>query len=120
MAVVWKSIPGYSGYEASSQGEIRNKETGHVTKGGVSGSYRRVSVYQSKADKPELAYVHDLVCTAFHGKGKDGQVVLHCDDNKLNCVASNLKWGTQSENIKSAYDNGLISKESELPTTFNW
>lgn len=121
MSKEWKSIPGYKGYEASSDGEIRNCETGHITKGGISGPYRRVSVYKTDANEPELAYVHDLVCCAFHGKGKEGQVVLHKDDNKVNCRPSNLKWGTQSENIQSAYDKGLISKESEqLPQSILW
>lgn len=120
MAKVWKSVPGYSGYEASSAGEIRNKKTEHVTLGGVSGSYRRVSVYKDDSETPELAYSHDLVCRAFHGTPSKGQVVLHKDDNKLNCRPNNLKWGTQSDNIQSAYDKGLISKESALPKTFTW
>ena len=36
---VWKEIPGYSGYMASSNGEIKNKKTGHISKGGNAGRY---------------------------------------------------------------------------------
>lgn len=110
--MVWKTIPGYPGYSANSEGHIRNEKTGHVSKGGDAGEYLKVSVYAKGDKKPTLCYVHDLVCRAFHGTPTKGQVVLHKDDNKKNCKPSNLKWGSQSENIKSAYDNGLISKES--------
>jgi len=117
MSATWKPIPGYKGYSASRKGLIRNEETGHETKGGVSGSYRRVSVYPTGAKEPVLAYTHELVCLAFHGKGKKGEVVLHKDNDKLNCESDNLCWGTQSDNIQDAYDDGLIKKcstESEL------
>lgn len=113
--MVWKTIPGYPGYSANSEGHIRNEKTGHVSKGGNAGEYLKVSVYAKGAKKPSLCYVHDLVCRAFHGLPSKGQVVLHKDDNKKNCKPSNLKWGSQSENIKSAYDNGLISKEAKEP-----
>ena len=121
MGVVWKPIPGYDGYEASSKGEIKNLKTEHVTKGGISGPYRRASLYPTGAKEPKLVYVHEVICRAFHGKGSKGQVVLHGNDEKTDCRPCNLKWGTQSENIQSAYDKGLISKESEtLPRSLTW
>lgn len=43
--------------------------------------------------------VHQLVCEAFHGAPKDGQEVLHVDENGLNNAASNLRWGTRKENL---------------------
>lgn len=107
----WVQIPGYPGVKANKDGYIKFDESGHETLGGVAGTYRRVSVVTDKKTKARrLVYVHDLICRAFHGKPKEGQVVLHLDDNKLNCKASNLRWGTQSENIQSAHDNGLINK----------
>lgn len=110
--VVWKKVPGYPGVEASSEGKIRFTETGTETLGGVAGAYRRVSVVVDKETrKRRLVYVHDLVCRAFHGKPGKGQVVLHKDDDKLNCKPSNVKWGTQSENITDAHKNGLIKRK---------
>jgi len=119
MSKTWKTIPGYPGYSASSEGEIRNETTGHITKGGNAGHYLKVSILFKNGTR-KLVYVHDLVCRAFHGCPGENQVVLHKDDNKKNCKSSNLRWGSQSENIKSAYDNGLISKESKLPKTLQW
>lgn len=112
MGKVWKKIPGYTGVEASSDGEIRFIETGHCTLGGVAGEYRRVSVIvNQKTRQRRLVYVHDLVCRAFHGLPKANQVVLHKDDDKLNCKPNNVYWGTQSENIKDAHANGLIKRK---------
>lgn len=112
--VVWKKVPGYKNVEASSAGEIKFTETGHITKGGVAGEYRRVSVIVDDETKQRrLVYVHDLVCRAFHGKPSKGQVCLHKDDDKLNCKPSNLKWGSQSDNIKDAHANGLIPKKGK-------
>lgn len=45
---------------------------------------------------------HQLVCEAFHGpKPFDGAVVLHKDENALNNKPSNLRWGTQKENLNA-------------------
>lgn len=109
---IWKEVPGYSAVMASSHGRIKFKATEHITEGGVAGAYRRVSVVvNQRTGERRLVYVHDLVCRAFHGKPQKGQVVLHGDDDKLNCEPDNLKWGYQSENIKSAHENGLIKRK---------
>ena len=102
----WKKVPGLPGYEASTDGEIRCNETGHVTKGGDAGRYLKVEV--ARDGKRPLEYVHILVCTAYHGKPKEGEVVLHKDDDAKNNRPSNLKWGTQSENIQQAYDRDRV------------
>lgn len=106
---VWKDIPGYSGYMASSNGEIKNKKTGHISKGGNAGRYLKVSVYRDGEERPHLEYLHILICKAFKGLGKEGEVVLHLDDDRSNVKSNNLNWGSQSDNVKSAYDNGLVA-----------
>ncbi len=46
--------------------------------------------------------VHQLVCEAFHGpKPFDKAVVINLDENGLNNIPENLKWGTQRENLNS-------------------
>lgn len=113
MTEVWKEIPGYSGYLASSLGKIKNKKTGHISKGGDAGRYLKVSVYRDGEDKPHLEHLHRIICLAFHGKPKKGQVVLHIDNNKTNVKSSNLKWGSQKTNVQSAYDEGLYENKGK-------
>jgi len=46
--------------------------------------------------------VHRAVCEAFHGPSPfDGAVVIHLDEDALNNRPSNLKWGTQKENLNA-------------------
>lgn len=109
--VVWKKIPGYSRYLAGSDGTLRNLKTGGISKGGDAGRYLKVSVYKDGESTPHLEYLHILICTAFKGKRPKGTVVLHKDNDRTNVKPANLRWGTQSENIKDAYDDGLIGSK---------
>lgn len=110
----WYEIPGYSRYAANRKGFILNKKLGNSTQGGVAGRYRKVSVYRDGDDKATLRYTHDLICRAFQGKPKKGQVVIHNDNDRLNINSSNLKWGTQSQNIQDMWDDGLRQSNESL------
>jgi hypothetical protein len=107
----WVEIPGYSQYVAHSDGFIQHKRLGHRTQGGVAGRYRRVSVYPDGSSTAKLAYTHHLICRAFYGPPQPGQVVLHLDNDRLNVSASNLRWGSQQENIQQMWDDGLRSSQ---------
>ena len=120
----WYEIPGFSKYAANRKGFILNKRLENSTQGGISGRYRKVSVYADGEKEPKLRYTHDLICRAFHGKPKKGQVVIHKDNDRLNIKPGNLKWGTQSENIQDMWDDGLrqsnesLSHVSDVPAKF--
>lgn len=53
---------------------------------------------------------HRIVAKLFVSNPKNNSQVNHIDGIKSNCKANNLQWVTQSENIKHAYDNGLMKK----------
>lgn len=58
---------------------------------------RFIVVYKGKSYK-----VHQLVCEAFNGeKPFPEAVVMHLDENAANNRPSNLKWGTQKENLNA-------------------
>ena len=116
----WYEIPGYSKHLANRKGEIFTKKTENFTKGGRAGRYLKVSVYADGQDNATLCYVHDLVCRAFHGSPKKDQVVLHKDNDRNNNKASNLSWGSQSENIKQVYDDGLRPSKESYPASYRW
>jgi hypothetical protein len=99
------TVPGYPQVLVNKKGEVFLKESEKITLGGVAGQYRRVSVKVGEGRK--LCYVHDLVCRAFYGPPKAGEVGCHQDDDRLNNAKSNLKWETQSKNIKDTYVRGL-------------
>ena len=50
--------------------------------------------------------VHILVATAFLGPRPDGMVCCHNDGNAKNNCILNLRWDTQSSNIKDAVKSG--------------
>lgn len=114
MTTQWKAVPGFSDCEANRRGEIRFKSTGHVTKGGNAGRYLKVNTRKDGAESNSLYHVHELVCRAFHGPPRKGQVVLHDNDDRWDNRPSNLCWGTQSKNITDAYKRGR-----RTPTTGN-
>ena len=65
-------------------------------------TYRIAMLYRDygakKYSRPRK--VHQLVCEAFHGpKPFENAVVIHLDEDAHNNVPSNLKWGTQKENL---------------------
>ena len=109
----WKKYKD-SPYEVSNKGRVRRKE--------ANGSYNmrkprdddrkhlRVNLtWNGKREEPPL---HQLVMELFGPPKPAGKhvVVLHKDNNGTNNAISNLKWGTRSENVQQAHDDGLIGK----------
>jgi len=63
--------------------------------------------------------VHQLVAEAFYGPPPfPGAVVMHIDENAVNNRASNLKWGTQKENMNAegylTYCRGRTGENSPI------
>ena len=101
-------MQGWEGYySVSSAGEVyshvrRIIKTVSANKYG----YHRTSLY-APGVRPKCVSVHRIVCEAFHGPPpEDKPLVLHRDGNKSNNEASNLRWGSQSENIQDSLRHG--------------
>lgn len=118
MCEEWRDISGYEGvYQVSDLGNVRSiKSTTH------SGRMRKFDV--GWGDYPVITlickgirkrrYVHDLVCTAFHGPRPLGHNVNHKDTNRQNNRADNLEWVTQKENIRHAWEYlNLVGPQGE-------
>jgi hypothetical protein len=56
--------------------------------------------------------IHILVAKAYIPNPQNLPYVCHKDDNKQNCCAENLEWGSASKNTKDAYDRGLAKNAS--------
>ncbi len=103
----WRDIPGFSPYQASNLGKVRNSRTGNILSpyiqksGYVQHNLRINGVMLCRT-------AHRLVALAFLGEqpiDTDGQKydVNHKDGNRSNNVLSNLEYLTKSENIVHSY-----------------
>ena len=102
----WKDLKEYPNHQASTNGQIRNKKTGHILKPSVDkDGYLKVSI----GSKDNVS-VHRLICKMFNGIPNDKKSqVNHIDCNRQNNNISNLEWCTPKENIKWGVDHGNIN-----------
>jgi len=70
----------------------------------LKGGYPMVNIHDGQ--KKRLRTVHSLVAEAFIGPRPDGLQVRHHDGNALNCCATNLLYGTQSDNEQDKRQHG--------------
>lgn len=100
-------IPGYDNrYMIDEYGTIVNDKfktlTPHITNNGR----LKILLQEPGSSHRKNELVHRLVAKTFLPNPDNLPVVMHLDNNPLNNHVSNLKWGTQSENIKQAYREG--------------
>jgi hypothetical protein len=115
---IWKPVPGYDGYEASSLGRVRSTRSGEVAilaqrrhtkaKQKTKGPYYYVSAYVFTPRRIRKAVpVHKMVLLAFSGpKPTPHHQCRHLDGNPVNNHASNLAWGTPLENQRDQVRHG--------------
>lgn len=118
----WKSIPGFSKYEASRNGQIRRSADGHGSMPGkvlrpwamVTG-HMRVNV-PSDDSRIKSAMVHQLVCLAFHGEAPSPfHIVCHRNDIKTENTPDNLYWGTHQDNADDRVRNMKTRMKPQKP-----
>lgn len=106
---MFKQIDGYPRYAACDDGYIVNVETGNVLKPHIHPRTGYANVWLHRdGEKQRTFTVHSLIARAFCHKEHDGQEVNHIDGNKLNNRADNLEWVDHSENLRHAYESGLM------------
>lgn len=111
----WRDIPDYEGlYQVSAAGEIRRIGTGRgVVRGRVlkqsahKMGYRAVQLWANNTSRAFL--VHRLVCAAFHGPIPPDHEVNHVNGDKTDNRAENLVYVTRIENMRHAFDIGLLN-----------
>lgn len=123
----WRPVPSKPGLLASSWGRILLPR---VQVPGFNGSVRwtnpqpRWGLIKKPRKSSNYLYlgvqttqygnlkVHQCVCEAWHGpRPFTGALVLHEDENGLNNIPHNLKWGTHTENMNyPGYKAALSAK----------
>ena len=105
---MWKEIIGFSNYEISDEGEVRNKTTKRVLKGRLSQSgYLQVSIKNDETQKFVNQYIHRLVALHYIENPLSKREVNHKDGDKINNKLKNLEWLTSSENQIHRHSIGI-------------
>ena len=108
MAVEWRKIK-YKGIK------LAVSDTGRVRYCGISiKQHQNSGGYLYVCLKAQRLLVHHLVCKAFKRNYTYKCVINHLDTNKKNNHASNLKCGTQLDNVKHAHELDLFWKGRRL------
>lgn len=107
---VWKMIDGYSRYEVSTFGRVKNKDGVIMKTTPQNAGYIRIKMVNDIGTKKNVR-VHRLVCLAFLENPWNKPTVNHKDHNKWNNHISNLEWATIPEQnahrtiVKSTYNH---------------
>lgn len=126
---IWKDIPHFPGYQASTEGRIRSVDrmmekrcdkTPFLLRGKVlkpidnGNGYKAVNLMREGDYRYRRYYIHRLVLETFVPEHDKHQTdVNHLDGDKSNNRLNNLEWCTRSENNYHAYNIGLhVSGES--------
>ena len=108
----YRKIEGFPNYLACSDGYVVNSDTGAVIKGYLHKvGYTKLTLY-TQDHKPKHLFMHRVIASAFCEREADQNEVNHKDGNKRNNRAKNLEWVTRNENLRHAYENGLMPNKT--------
>lgn len=106
------AIKGYEGlYEIDTQGNVysirhtRSRRVKKLKPYPNENGYMKVNLYD-EFGKCKKKYIHRLVAIAFIPNPDNLPIIDHIDCNVKNNAISNLRWCTQSENIKHSWECG--------------
>lgn len=112
MKEVWVTVNDYPDYMVSNLGNVKKL---NYRKSGkekilkhIEDRYGYMTVNLYKNNKLKHFTIHKLVATHFINNPENKPQVNHIDGNKKNNRLDNLEWVTNKENMRHAWDNGLI------------
>jgi hypothetical protein len=127
----WRSVSGWEGfYEVSDDGRVRSLartvemiRRGKVVRVSFGERVMRAplcegypKVVLSRPGRQERKFVHQLVCTAFHGPPPPKHEVAHNNGIRTDPRAENLRWATRRENVRDKAAHGTQPRGEQMPT----
>lgn len=136
MPIVYKTVPGFPGYEVGSDGsvwtrwrlrrrwdgrrgtesyisETRKKLNSKLHDPDNTQGYFTVSLWKDRKGHDFL--VHRLVLMVFSGECPEGMECCHKDGSRQNNLPSNLYWGTRWQNMQDQIRHGVSTKGERNP-----
>lgn len=115
---VWKKIPNYSLYEASSLGRLKtfnwkNKGVERIMKPALDGSGYLRTMLKNDNGKFDTVKVHRIICQTFLENPENKPQVNHKNCIKTDNRVVNLEWCTAKENTIHAYKKDRMSQRGE-------
>ena len=111
---IWRSIPGYKGYQASNLGNIRSVDRflpdGRWRNGQMLAQYMSAGYLTTSTGHRRPQRVHVLVSLAFRGPPPAGFEVRHWDGDHHNNKLSNLVYGTRAQNEADKVRHGRSNR----------
>ncbi|MDA1658841.1 NUMOD4 domain-containing protein [Bacillus cereus group sp. TH153LC] len=108
----WASIKGFTNYEISNCGNVRNVLTGRTLKNvKTKTGYLQVTL-RCEGESTNIR-IHRLVADHFLPRKPTSNCVNHLDGDKGNNHFSNLEWTSSYLNNRHAIENGLINTKGE-------
>ncbi len=105
----WCDILGYEGYQVSNHGRVRSWKSRYNKYVLLKLNKNSVNQYNYIKIKEKGLKVSRLVGFAFvEGYSEENNTIEHIDNNRTNDYYRNLKWVSQAENNKLAYDKGRV------------
>lgn len=116
MKEIWRKIPNWPSYSASTFGRVRldsyvkwkKTKIGIVIPHSSDKGYLDVQLSESNGIRKSRP-VHQLILETFVGPRPLGQETRHLNDVKDDNRLSNLKWGTQKQNYEDKKKHGISS-----------
>lgn len=109
----WKYIGDWDDYMISNHGRVKSLRRNLILKPDPYAQYAMITL-QRNGDILRR-YIHVLVAQHFipNSRPKIAYCVNHKDGDKRNNHESNLEWVTRKENMKHAWDTGLVNTKGE-------
>lgn len=113
--LIWRKIPNFDKYEASSCGKIRNIKTKRIISGSLDGDGYLVSSLSNNEGKFINIKFHRIIAQTFIENPINKPTINHKDKNKQNNHISNLEWASHNE--QSIHKNNIIPLPPVTKTT---